>query len=168
MLQIGTLGFLALTSAYTFALLSVSELVISTILHALTHAMEENLKKNSAIPVATFCDRADRVTRAFNELAQVPADDHHLKLHEHLTIFFVALLQVFGNNMLLKNMISLIQLNSGAYFIIARLTFGDADAAFLFNRRNVRRILLCIVFIKRMFFLTNAVHKFDKKVVQDY
>ncbi len=72
-------------------------------------------------------------------------------------------IQVFGNNMLLLILVSLLQLIWRAYFIITNLT---DDPYSLTTRSNVRSLLLCLVFVKRMLFLTSTVHKFDKQVRQ--
>ena len=135
--------FLFLMMAYTFAVLSLPELVISTFLHALGHALEDNLKRNSVVASSAprFCRRVDQVAGAFNQLAKV-----------------------FGNNMLLLIMLALIQLVWRAYFLITHLAFEDNGESFISDRRNIKGVLLCVVFIKRMFFLTNSVHKFDKRV----
>ncbi len=74
-------------------------------------------------------------------------------------------MQVFGNNMLLLILVSLIQLIWRAYFVTARLYDGDPDKASLTHRRNIRSALLCLCFIRRLTFLTSHVHELDKQVI---
>ncbi len=145
---------------YIFAVLSVPELMIGRLLQSLAHMLEHNrisLSKGQ-ISLRTFCANVDVVRNSFHDLTKV-----------------------FGNNMMLLVLMSLVQLIWKAYFLINswrdtcsyhnfyEIPNGGGLNVYLNHCKRCtvvhifKNAVLCYVFVKRLVYLTSRVHELHKQ-----
>ena len=174
-----------LFASYLFAVLSVPELIIGSLLSSLSRMLEQSAAslRRGSIDIKTYCSNIDIVRNSYTTLTKVCVHSviHSVFIRGKTGWYSLLILtQVFGNNLMLLVLVSLIQLIWKAYFLITlwrdscsfhRLYESDNELDVFLKLCSPcvminlsKNVILCYVFGRRLIYLTSRVHKLNKQV----